>query len=66
MPANLFLMWLLPLQRARKATVNGQPQLVGSFFWATTKAGEGSDLLREARADNDNSTPSKRPGWLRD
>lgn len=66
MPANLFLMWILPLANSRKATVNGMAQLSGSFFWATTKAGKRSDLVSETRADNLNAAPSKRPSWLRD
>ncbi len=65
MPANLFLMWILPLGRSKKATMNGLPELTGSFFWATTKAGERSDLLMETRPDNENCMPNKRPSWQR-
>jgi len=66
MPANLFLMWILPMAKAPTTVAKGAPEVTGSFFWATTRAGEGSSLLQETQADNLDRAPGKRPGWLRD
>ncbi|TCK98977.1 hypothetical protein BXY66_4040 [Shimia isoporae] len=66
MPAHLFLMWTLPIAAQPSKAVNGTANPTGSFFWATTKAGQRADLISETKADNDNKSPLKRPSWLRD